>query len=252
MSDLFSRMISGAFSLSLSLLCAPLILLPLFFRSVFLSLAFVFPSFLFAFSVYSCVSFFLLLRHEDPTTTADATSLTTMFSNADLKQLEGEEQATKANTWQCPSCFRFLNPKDKITHSAICWVCGSCACGVLRKQLPRHTKLCLAAAFMEEEDKKTVCQNRLQQGILNKMQLQAVCWCQSQAKIESELAYPAVKDRFIRLGLTEQDLVLVQKYIRNEAPMIIHVFLNEVLSKLQLDTYYRNQVSGRATGEQWQ
>eukprot|EP01059_Diplonema_ambulator_P019901 TRINITY_DN33581_c0_g1_i1.p1 TRINITY_DN33581_c0_g1~~TRINITY_DN33581_c0_g1_i1.p1 ORF type:complete len:381 (+),score=82.91 TRINITY_DN33581_c0_g1_i1:37-1179(+) len=63
------------------------------------------------------------------------------------------------------------------------------------------------------------------------------------SKKRSEAAYPELLLRVKSLNFTEQHLKRCLKYIRDEAPIIIHVSLDQAgrLKKMLHDTHYRNQ-----------
>lgn len=57
----------------------------------------------------------------------------------------------------------------------------------------------------------------------------------------SEEAYPRVLEKCKALLISEDDLKRTLRYIRDEAPLIIHVYLNNLLDAFLNDTHYRNQ-----------
>ena len=64
-----------------------------------------------------------------------------------------------------------------------------------------------------------------------------------QSKLRSEAAYPILLRRVHRLGFEENHLTRALRYIRDEAPIIIHINLDQGnrLRMLSIDTHYRNQ-----------
>lgn len=61
-------------------------------------------------------------------------------------------------------------------------------------------------------------------------------------------AYPALLERFKKMGHNEENLKRTLQYIRNEAPIIIHVNLDKILHLIVKDTHYRNQFETKTSG----
>jgi len=80
------------------------------------------------------------------------------------------------------------------------------------------------------------------------MQLKALNFVQDNSAQLSAQAYPSVLARFERLGWNHVTLKLVLRYIRNQAPIIIHVNLDKALHFLVKDTHYRNQFETNTSG----
>eukprot|EP00760_Papus_ankaliazontas_P038914 PhM_4_TR9412/c0_g1_i1/m.79084 len=74
-------------------------------------------------------------------------------------------------------------------------------------------------------------------------QQRAVKYIVMKAKASSEAALPSLLKRVKQLGYTEEQLHRCLRYIRDDAPIIVHVKLdqNERLEKMVKDTHYRNQ-----------
>ncbi len=73
------------------------------------------------------------------------------------------------------------------------------------------------------------------------MQKRAVKSVARRSKEASEEAYPNVLERVKNLGFSEDDLKRALRYIRDEAPIIIHFKPQEVMQYFVKDTHYRNQ-----------
>jgi len=83
---------------------------------------------------------------------------------------------------------------------------------------------------------------------LNKVQADAVKYVVDRSKIESETQYPNVLAKVKRLGFKEEDLKRTLKYIRDEAPIIVHINLDRVIEFIIKDTHYRNQFETNISG----
>lgn len=82
---------------------------------------------------------------------------------------------------------------------------------------------------------------------LNANQMLAVSFVAQKAKESHENSLPALIDRVVGLGFTEDNLMSSMKYIRDEAPIIIHLTW-ETLSLLLDDTLYRNRFETGTSG----
>lgn len=80
------------------------------------------------------------------------------------------------------------------------------------------------------------------------IQHQAILYIVSESKRLSEAARPTILSRFQTLGFDEAVLDRVIEYIKNEAPLIIHVNLSRTLQHLIRDTHYRNQFEVLSSG----
>jgi len=83
---------------------------------------------------------------------------------------------------------------------------------------------------------------------LNKVQTDAVKHVVDKSKKESELQYAEVLNRVKRLGFNEDDLKKTLKYIRDDAPIIVHLNLDRVMHLIIKDTHYRNQFETNMSG----
>ncbi len=77
--------------------------------------------------------------------------------------------------------------------------------------------------------------------ILNEVQKKAMKVVVQKSKPASEAAFPRLVERLKHTNFTEEDLRKVLRYIRDKAPIIIHVDLSAVLQFFVKDTHYRNQ-----------
>jgi hypothetical protein len=72
-------------------------------------------------------------------------------------------------------------------------------------------------------------------------QLEALTYVRNQCRDLHFEAIPTLMDRVTRLGFTELDFVKTLEWVRELAPLIVHVDLAELVDKLAADTHYRNQ-----------
>ena len=84
---------------------------------------------------------------------------------------------------------------------------------------------------------------------LDKCQRDALCAIESEARKRHETALPKVRQRITSLGYKTEDLDNCLKYIRNEAPIIIHMNENCLrnLAKPE-ETHYRNLFEVNTSG----
>lgn len=77
----------------------------------------------------------------------------------------------------------------------------------------------------------------------DELQIEAIRIIVMKSRPANEKAYPSCVELAKRCGFTEDELKRCLRYIRDEAPMIIHVKLdqNDRLQKMLNDTHYRNQ-----------
>lgn len=71
--------------------------------------------------------------------------------------------------------------------------------------------------------------------------MEAMKYVTKKSKKLSDAAYPSLKSKIERMGYSEEQLKRTLRYIRDEAPIIIHVDLSNVLQFFNKDTHYRNQ-----------
>ncbi len=75
--------------------------------------------------------------------------------------------------------------------------------------------------------------------LVNEIQTRAIKWVEQQARRLSEAAYPALLKRFQAMKYSENNLKRTIRYIRNDAPLIIHVNLTNCMKFFVADTHYR-------------
>jgi len=83
---------------------------------------------------------------------------------------------------------------------------------------------------------------------LEKCQKDAVRHIRTLAKSNHERAMPTLQRRILDLGYTEQDLFMTLSYIRELAPILIHVNLSKMMQFFEKDTHYRNQFETNSSG----
>jgi len=82
---------------------------------------------------------------------------------------------------------------------------------------------------------------------LTPAQTKAVRLVALEARPKSEAAVCGLKERLKSWGYAQHELMQVLRYIRDEAPIIIHVDLATRLDWLERDTHYRNQFETNST-----
>lgn len=75
---------------------------------------------------------------------------------------------------------------------------------------------------------------------LDDCQLKAIKYIVQESRKESEIVKPYLLQKFKRLGYGPEALERVGKYVKDSAPLIIHLSLDRVLNFLLKDTCYRN------------
>jgi len=91
-------------------------------------------------------------------------------------------------------------------------------------------------------------------------QREALRHIRSLAKSNHDMALPKLQQRCCDLGYDEADLWITLAYIREMAPILIHVNLDKMMPFLEKDTHYRNQFETKQSGgllntsvrEQWE
>jgi hypothetical protein len=105
-----------------------------------------------------------------------------------------------------------------------------------------HQKKCLEhRRFVEQDEKLATSTSRkyIENDLLNDIQLQAVLYVQGVSEKKSQEAYGPLLTRFKFLKLTENELEKTLKFIRLEAPIIIH-FRANLLENFIKDGHYKN------------
>jgi hypothetical protein len=122
----------------------------------------------------------------------------------------------------------------------------ACAgCGEFhRNYLKSHEPQCILQKEQEEEiERAAIAAERIdmkRQGLLTQGQLNALQNIEKSASKLSADARSGIAARFHTLGYDQQHLRMVLRFIRNNAPMVIHVNL-QLRQALLTDTHYRNQ-----------
>eukprot|EP00929_Paragymnodinium_shiwhaense_P013526 TRINITY_DN121380_c0_g1_i1.p1 TRINITY_DN121380_c0_g1~~TRINITY_DN121380_c0_g1_i1.p1 ORF type:complete len:626 (-),score=131.85 TRINITY_DN121380_c0_g1_i1:149-2026(-) len=83
---------------------------------------------------------------------------------------------------------------------------------------------------------------------LKMCQAEAIAHIRRLAKKNHQEALPKLQDRLIKLGKKEDELWLTLAWIRELAPVIIHLNLDKMLQFLEKDTHYRNQFETASSG----
>eukprot|EP01060_Flectonema_neradi_P009921 TRINITY_DN17077_c0_g1_i1.p1 TRINITY_DN17077_c0_g1~~TRINITY_DN17077_c0_g1_i1.p1 ORF type:complete len:379 (+),score=63.16 TRINITY_DN17077_c0_g1_i1:60-1196(+) len=97
--------------------------------------------------------------------------------------------------------------------------------------------------FDEEAFLPTIHEQLAVEQHCDKLQTDVLNFVVRQSKSRSEDAYPHLLRRVRRLNFEERHLTRALRYIRDEAPIIIHINLDQGnrLKMLSIDTHYRNQ-----------
>jgi hypothetical protein len=84
--------------------------------------------------------------------------------------------------------------------------------------------------------------------LVNDMQMRAILFVQSRAEKNSADSYNILLAKFLKLKYSEQVLKQTLRWIRLEAPIIIHFNPQKVLEFFVKDTHYRNQFETKMSG----
>mmetsp|Transcript_49699 Transcript_49699/g.118425 ORF Transcript_49699/g.118425 Transcript_49699/m.118425 type:complete len:640 (+) Transcript_49699:95-2014(+) len=68
------------------------------------------------------------------------------------------------------------------------------------------------------------------------------------AKANHERALPQLQQKVKSLGYTDNDLWMTLAYIRELAPIIVHIDMDKMLQWIEKDTHYRNQFETKSSG----
>ncbi len=128
--------------------------------------------------------------------------------------------------------------------------CATCDEAVPRSVLSAHEAACLASFRQEVMDGKRAMQAaRLQlrtDGLLTDKQLAALQHVERSSVAASDVSRPALLSRVQRLGFCEADQLKAERFIREHAPLVIHVNL-DTPKLLQSDRYCSLFETGRST-----
>jgi hypothetical protein len=175
----------------------------------------------------------------------------------------------------CPKCNQGFLPSQLATHKrnckgppSLCAICEeyidivqfeyhisrcvgkdgrACTlCGQLcpASELEAHSKRCAEKEVELSQDEKFAIQmqrGEQERSIVNDMQTRAIQWVAMQAEKLSTAAYKPLLARMEKMGHSERELKATIRYIRNDAPLIIHVNLTNCMKFFLKDTHYRNQ-----------
>lgn len=83
---------------------------------------------------------------------------------------------------------------------------------------------------------------------LKTCQKDAIRHIRALAKGNHERSLPAVQNRVAKLGYSDSDLWMTLAWIRELAPIIVHVNLDKILQFMEGDTHYRNQFETGTSG----
>jgi len=140
----------------------------------------------------------------------------------------------------CPFCRAPYKGKTLNSHCKECWCCPMCTRPVTAKHLCAHVETCTKWYREDKEEQEKVDLLRKAQTNLETCQQEALKFVKDKARIASESKRKSLEQRFVQLGMQPSDLDVVNRYIRNEAPIIIHFNPIKVLHHFIKDTHYRN------------
>jgi hypothetical protein len=105
--------------------------------------------------------------------------------------------------------------------------------------------VCVILLSLNFKSKYVFCKLEMRREVLlrrkvNERQYSVLSWVSSNAKRLSSEAVPALLKRFISLGYKQDDLFCVLQYIRDIAPVIIHVHMDRLIDFFLKDSRYRN------------
>ncbi|GAB5368963.1 hypothetical protein AAMO2058_001364400 [Amorphochlora amoebiformis] len=142
----------------------------------------------------------------------------------------------------CPLCGVKLKSAEGVCrHIPDCWSCPLCSRPVAADDLSTHLSSC--KHWMGEEKKEREDLVKLRQATqihLAQCQKNALNYVRKAAKAASDKCEQSVLARFLRLGFKRKHFDAVCRYIRNDAPIIIHFKMNKVMKFFVKDTHYRN------------
>eukprot|EP00698_Gefionella_okellyi_P006086 TRINITY_DN1554_c0_g1_i2.p2 TRINITY_DN1554_c0_g1~~TRINITY_DN1554_c0_g1_i2.p2 ORF type:complete len:336 (+),score=64.13 TRINITY_DN1554_c0_g1_i2:108-1115(+) len=93
----------------------------------------------------------------------------------------------------------------------------------------------LKKVFLPDPKEVSAC------SLLNDVQTAALHYVAEHSRKLSNDAIPALRAKIVGLGFTEDDCDTALRYLRDTAPVIIHVFADILTEFLAKDTHYRNQ-----------
>jgi len=83
---------------------------------------------------------------------------------------------------------------------------------------------------------------------LRPCQQSAIRHIRTLAKSNHDLALPLLQRKVQKLGYSDNDLWMTLAYIRELAPILVHVNLTKMMQFMEKDTHYRNQFETRSSG----
>lgn len=167
---------------------------------------------------------------------------------------------------QCHHCFKNFPLNDLVEHISVCSSvnakgsdgetlerCMHCFRDFPLSSLIHHTAVCSEDLSGSKERFRGFVPSvhdldATAIAVLNETQRRAVDYVIERSRTESDKVYPSLVERVCRLGYLEKDVQRTLQWIRNEAPIIIHVSLERALGFLVKDTHYRNQFETRTSG----
>lgn len=145
----------------------------------------------------------------------------------------------------CPLCEQSFGAKVVSEHMSRCVgkdgrECVVCSCLLPPSEIDVHQIACARReAEMSQDEKMAIGVGRKEQESTqcNATQLQAIEYVADKAKKLSQKAEPALLKRFESMGFSLRELKQCLKYIRNLAPLIIHVNLTNCMGFFVRDTH---------------
>eukprot|EP00930_Biecheleria_cincta_P100161 TRINITY_DN91776_c0_g1_i1.p1 TRINITY_DN91776_c0_g1~~TRINITY_DN91776_c0_g1_i1.p1 ORF type:complete len:632 (+),score=108.65 TRINITY_DN91776_c0_g1_i1:34-1896(+) len=115
-------------------------------------------------------------------------------------------------------------------------ICAALDCAGINREAQSYWKMVVPPSEFREAAKLTTYQQN------------AVRHIRLLAKKNHEEALPRLQQRVTRLGFKEDDLWLTLAWIRELAPVIVHLNLDKMLQFMERDTHYRNQFETASSG----
>jgi hypothetical protein len=140
----------------------------------------------------------------------------------------------------CPICTQTFLTEDVLVRHA-----SSCD-GKITPVAPSNP---ISLVQADEKSISKARTNQLKDGFINDIQKKALKFVQIKSMVLSnEYKLELLPERLKKLGYNgDADMITTLNYIRNLAPLIIHINLNDTMRFIVKDTHYRNQFETRTS-----
>jgi len=133
-----------------------------------------------------------------------------------------------------------------------CRSCRYCHNSLPQDRLREHERRCATQyGVMQKDQQMAIEHSRLElpRHLVNDLQLQALTAVNAAAKKASDAARPALIARILKLGSTILDMEQLLEYVRNRAPLLIHLNLDRIADFLKDETgTYKNRFETMTSG----